>query len=247
MSLQNRNSLKTFFKKGQLPSETSFVDLIDSMINKVDDGMSKTLDDGLMLSPIGGSRKLISFYKSIEEKSPAWNIAISQGDGHLNFNNHVGDSVLTLTNSGKIGVNNNNPSVELDINGSVAMNGRIGNAYQGKIPGDGKWHQVLTDLNGCHAFEVVAGIGKKKTGRYALIHATALSAFGKSKSKIDIRQAYYGVRSNRIELKWTGTTYSFNLEMRTRNTYDGDFFIQYFISKLWFDPFMDGSVGEDRR
>jgi hypothetical protein len=245
MSLQNRNSLKNFFKKGQLPSESHFLDLIDSMINKVDDGMSKNMDDGLMLSPIGGSKKLISFYKSIEEKSPAWSLEINQGDGNLNINNHIGDSVLTLTNSGKVGINNNVPGHELDVNGSVSMGGRIGNAYKGKVLGDGKWHQILTDINGCHALEIVAGIGKKKTGRYALVHAFALSAFGKSKSKIDIRQAYYGVRSNRIEFRWTGTTYSFNLEMRTRNTYDGEFYIQYFISKLWFDHFMDNSVGLD--
>jgi hypothetical protein len=242
MSLQNRNSLKNFFKKGQLPSEGNFFDLIDSMTNKVDDGMSKTMEDGLMLSPIGSSQKLISFYKSIEEKSPAWSIEIGQGDGNLHINNHVGDSVITLANSGKVGINNNNPSFELDVNGAIAMQGRLGNAHKGKVPGDGKWHQILTDLNGCHVFEIVAGIGKKKTGRYAVVHAFALSAFGKSKSKIDIRQAYYGVRSNRIEFRWTGTTYSFNLEVRTRNTYDGDFFIQYFISKLWFDQFMDDSV-----
>jgi frataxin-like iron-binding protein CyaY len=128
MSLQNRNSLKNFFKKGQLPSESHFLDLIDSMINKVDDGMSKNMDDGLMLSPIGGSQKLISFYKSIEEKSPAWSLEINQGDASLNINNHVGDSILTLTNSGKVGINNNNPAHELDVNGSVSMAGRIGNA-----------------------------------------------------------------------------------------------------------------------
>src|SRR6478609_9135435 len=132
MSLQNRNSLKSFFKKGQLPSEGNFFDLIDSMINKVDDGMAKTLDDGLMLSPIGGSKKLISFYKSIEEKSPAWGLEIDQGNGNLS-------------------INNPSPEFELDVNGAVAMSGRQGNAYKGKILGDGNWHPVLTELNGCHA------------------------------------------------------------------------------------------------
>lgn len=244
MSLQNRNSLKTYFKKGQLPSETSFTDLIDSMINKVDDGMSKTMEEGLMLSPIGGSPRLLSFYKRIEEKSPAWSIEINQGNGNLNFNNHVGDSVLTITNSGRVGINNPDPSAELDVNGSIGMGGRIGTGYKGKVLADGKWHTVIEDLNGCHAFEIVAGVGKKKTGRYALIHAIALSTFGKSKNKIDLRQAYYGVRSNRIELRWTGTTYSYNLEMRTRNTYDGDFYIQYFISKLWYDTFMDNCLSQ---
>jgi len=244
MSLQNRSSLKNYFKKGQLPSETSFFDLIDSMINKVDDGMAKTMEDGLKLSPIGGSPKLISFYKKIEEKNPAWSIQVEKSDGNLNFNNHLGDSILSLSNAGKVGINTNTPSSALDVNGVASMHGRLGTAYKGKILADGNWHPVLSELNGCHALEILAGVGKKKTGRYALIHATTLSTFGKSKNKIDIKQAYYGVRSNRIELRWTGTTYNYNLEMRTRNSYEGDFFIQYFISKLWFDTYMDACLGQ---
>ncbi|MCU0429385.1 MAG: adhesin [Cytophagaceae bacterium] len=244
MPLQNRNTLKGFFKKGQLPAETHFFDMIDSMINKVDDGMSKTLEDGLMLSPIGSSKKLASFYKSIEDKNPAWSMEVNNSDGNLSFNNHVGDPVVTLSNQGKVGINNNNPSVELDVNGVVSLQGRIGNRYTGRVPGDGKWHTILKELNGCHALEIVAGIGKKKTGRYAMLHAFAMSTYGKSKNKIDTRQAYYGVRSNRIELRWTGTTYNFNLEMRTRGNYEGDYFVQYFISDLWFDQFMDNSYGK---
>ncbi len=242
MPIQNRNTLKSFFKKGQLPSESHFYDLIDSLINKVDDGMAKTLDDGLMLSPIGSSKKLISFYKSIEDKNPAWSLEINSGDGNLNINNHVGDSILTLTNSGKVGVNNSTPQQALDVKGNIAMSGRIGNKYTGKVLGDGNWHPILTELNGCHSLEIVAGIGKKKTGRYAMLHAFALSTFGKSKNKIDVRQAYYGVRSNKIELRWTGTTYNYNLEIRTRNTYDGEYYIQYYIADLWLDTFMDQSL-----
>jgi hypothetical protein len=242
MAVQNRNTLKGFFQKGQLPSEGHFNDFIDSVINKVDDGMSKTIEDGLMLSPIGTSRKLISFYRSIEEKSPAWNIDINSGDGTLNFNNHVGDSVISLKNDGNVGINQPSPEHTLDVNGMVAMKGRTGTYQQGKVLADGNWHPVLTELNGCFAFEVVAGIGKKKTGKYALIHALALSTFGKSKNRIRINQAYYGVRCNKIELRWTGDTYNFNLEMRTRCSYGGDYYVKYYISSLWSDHFMDGSI-----
>lgn len=239
MSIQNRNTLKEFFKKGQLPSETHFNDLIDSLINKVDDGLSKTIEDGLMLSPIGSAQKLISFYKSIEEKNPAWSFDINRGEGDLSLNNHLGDTLITFTNKGNIGINNNNPQQALDIRGNIICSGRLGNKYTGKVLGDGKWHKILTALNGCHALEIVAGIGKKKTGRYALLHAFALSTFGKSNNKIDVRQAYYGIRSNKLELKWSGSTYDFNLEIRTRNSYDGDYYIHYFISDLWFDTFIE--------
>lgn len=241
MPIQNRKSLKNFFKKGELPSQRSFDDLIDSMINKVDDGMSKTIEDGLMLSPIGASQKLTSFYKSIEEKNAAWTLDINSSDGMISYNNFIGDSVLALKQDGKVGINNDNPEQELDVNGVVAMHGRFGSKYVGKIPADGNWHPVLTELNGCHALEIMAGVGKKKTGRYALVHAIAMSTFGKSKNRIHKRQAYYGMRNNRIELRWKGTTYDYTLEMRTRRSYEGSYFVNYHICDLWFDTYMDRS------
>ena len=242
MSLQNRATLKGFFRKGQMPSEGNFNDLIESMVNKVDDGMSKTIEDGLMLSPIGTSQKLISFYKSIEDKNPSWSIDIDSGTANLNINNQRGDSVLSLKNEGKVGINNAQPDYELDVKGAVGMTGRVGTFHTGKILADGKWHPVLTELNGCHALEVVAGIGKKKTGKYALIHAFALSTFGKSKNKIKMTESYYGVRCNRLKLRWTGSTYNYNLEMKSRCSYGDEYYINYYIGSLWFDQFMDGSM-----
>ncbi|MEM9982623.1 MAG: adhesin [Bacteroidota bacterium] len=245
MSIQNRDSLKNYFRKGQIPSERHFKDLIDSMINKVDDGMSKTLDDGLVLSPIGSSKKLISFYKSIEDKNPAWSFQIDSGDASLDINNHLGDAIMSFKSDGKIGISTRQPRYELDVNGTFATKNRMGTFHQGKIFADGKWHPVLEGLNGCYGLEVVAGIGKKKTGKYALIHAFTFSTFGKSKNKIKVNQAYYGVRCNKIELRWTGNTYNYNLEMRTRCSYGGNYFVKYHITNLWLDHFMDNSLDEE--
>ncbi len=245
MPIQNRKSLKDYFKKGQLPSEGHFHDLIDSTINKVDDGMSKTMDDGLMLSPIGESRKLISFYKSIEDKSPVWRMEVDENDADLKFTNKLGDSVLTAREDGKLGVNKESPDYAVDVEGDVAMSGRTGNAYRGKIPADGKWHKIVSGLNGCEMFEVIAGVGKKKTGKYALIHAIATSTFGKSKNKIKITQGYYGVRGNKIKLRWTGSTYKYNLEMKTRHNYGENTAVNFNIQRLWQDTFMDNCTLED--
>jgi len=244
MPIQNRKSLKGYFKKGQLPTEGHFHDLIDSSINKVDDGMSKTMEDGLMLSPIGESRKLISFFKNIEDKSPVWKIEVDENNADLEITNKLGDVIVNVSEDGKVGINNENPEANLDVNGVVAMSGRGGNAYKGKIPADGKWHKIVTDLNGCHMFEVIAGVGKKKTGKYAMLHAIAISAFGKSKNKISITQARYGVRGNNMKLRWTGGTYKFNLELKTRYNYGEGVAVNYNIQKLWHDTFMDDCVLE---
>lgn len=243
MPLQSRNTLKNFFRKGQMPSEGHFIDLIESMLNKVDDGMSKTIDDGLMLSPIGVSKKLMSFFKRIEDKNPAWSLEIDSGNANMSINNHQGESIFTLQNDGKIGINNPQPQYELDVNGFAGLKGRKGTYEQGKIPADGKWHKLFAEeLKGCNALEIVAGVGKQRTGKYALIHAFALSTFGKSRSKIHLHQGYYGVRCNKLELRWVGDTYNYNIEMRTRCSYGGEIFIKYYISSLWDDHSMNESV-----
>lgn len=245
MALQNRETLKSYFRRGQLPTEGNFHDLIDSLINKVDDGMSKTVDDGLMLSPIGESKKLISFYKSIEDKSPEWRIEIFEGESNLCFSNRMGDTVGAFNERGRLGINTEEPKYELDVNGVIGQKGRMGTAFNGKIPADGNWHKIASNLNGCFMFEVVAGVGKKKTGKYALLHATAISTYGKSKNRIKKVQAHYSVRSNRLEIKWTGTTYDFNLELRTRSNYGDNIAVCYHVQNLWHDPFMDQCLIEE--
>jgi len=242
MPLQNRDSLKSYFRKGQLPSEGNFHDLIDSAINKVDDGMSKTMEEGLILAPIGDSRKLLSFYKNIEDKSPVWKAEVNDLNSDLVLANKVGDCVLGLSDEGKVSINKESADYALDINGAAAFKTRIGNAYKGKVPADGKWHKVIEGLNGCHMLEIVAGAGKKKTGKYALLHALGVSTYGKSKNRIKRTQAYYGIRANRIRLRWTGTTYDFNLEIKTRSNYGENMAICYHIQELWDDPFMDSCV-----
>jgi hypothetical protein len=244
MASQNRDTLKSFFRKGSLPTEGHFADLIDSSLNKVEDGISKTPEDGLRLLPFGTSSRLTSFYKSIEDKNPTWSMDIESGTANLNFNSPQAGTVLSLNGEGRVGILNPNPEHTLDVNGFVGMHGRLGTLKVGRVPGDGQWHPAIGGLTGCHLFEVVAGIGKKKTGKYCLIHAIAGSTFGKSKSDISMLRAYYGVRCNQIQLRWTGTTYDYTLEIRTRCDYGGNYFIQYYISELWPDPEMDGSAGE---
>jgi len=244
MAIQDRNTLKGFFRSGQMPTETNFRDMIDSTVNKVDDGLSKNEDDGLMLSPSGSSQKLISFYRNIQDKSSVWSINLDKGSSHLNFANYLGEPVLSLTSEGNVGIGNDNPEFPLDVAGVVGMQGRIGTYLQGKIPANGVWHTVADNLNGVYAFEVTAGVGKKKTGKYALAHAIALATYGDSSSRIHIRQALYGSRRNRIQLRWQGDTFNFRLEMRTRTDYEGEFFVQYYISQLWTDRFMDTSTDD---
>ena len=63
----DRATLRGIFGEGMRPSANNFGSLIDSMVNKVDDRISKSPEDGLMLAPEGmESDRVISFFDDIQ-------------------------------------------------------------------------------------------------------------------------------------------------------------------------------------
>lgn len=240
----NRESLKAIFSNGNRPNENSFGSLIDSMVNKVDDGISKSLKDGLILSPEGGeSDRLVSFYEKIQDDIPQWSIEMTQEQPEgLGINEPItqekAETRLFFKKGGNIGVNTVEPRTALEVNGILGVHSRVGTYQLSTIPADGKWHNILSGLNGCTAFEIMAQVGKEKKGKYALLHAQALSTFGKSRSKIATTQAHYGWWWNKIALRWRGSTYDYSLQMRTRSNYGKGQEIKYYITKLWDNQIM---------
>lgn len=237
----NRNSLKALFSAGSRPGESNFSSLIDSTVNIVDDGISKNLDDGLILSPEGNeSERLISFYKNIQDEQPQWSIELNnENQNGLGFVEPVpgkteeANTRMFLQQGGKIGVGTVVPKTNFEVVGTLGMQSRVGTYKLATVPADGKWHTIIPDLNGCHAFEIVAQVGKQKSGKYALLHAIAMSTFGKSKSKIKTTQAHYGWWWNKIALRWTGSTYNFSLQMKSRSSYGNQQEIKFHITELW--------------
>lgn len=249
--LFNRESLKAFFKKGQSPSELHFSYLIESMINKLDDGFSKNEEDGFQLSPIGDADTVLSIFKEQTDTSPSWQINLKEDSRKqgLSFD-HVDldesgrekpGSVLFLSNDGKVGIGTEMPRVQLEIAGTTGIHTRIGAYAIRSVPGDGKWHPVLSGLDGIQAFEVMAQIkGPAGRGKYAMTHGIALCAFGGSKRKIRQTRTYFGWFWNRIEFRWSGDTHQYNLDVRTRSHYGlqpdkQPFPITCHITRLWDD------------
>jgi hypothetical protein len=241
MPKKNRSTLKNYFKKGCLPSEAQFGDLVDSTLNIIDEGFDKTPESGLKITQIGEDSRLLSFYRHIDIKSPIWSITIDTAKKHLLFNSEDDKSILALDPAGRVGINKQDPEHTLDVEGTLASKGRIGRYKEGAVPADGRWHPIIEKLDGCRAYEIMAGVGKKKSGKYALLHAFALSAFN-ANNHIDYHQAHYQSRCNRIKLRWVGGPHDYALEMRTCSSYGDGIAIRYAITELWFDYFMEGSA-----
>jgi hypothetical protein len=247
MAMKDRNTLKHYFKKGDIPSQAEFENLIDSGINMIDDGFSKTSKDGLMISGVGGTENLLSFYDEIQDETAQWVISINKkGIVNQDMNNLQIKSpenkipLLTINKKGKIGINESKPQKELDVNGWIASKGRIGRySIENTVPANGKWQPITPSLNYCQAFEIVARTGIIGTGKHAIMHAIAVSAYGNSCSSIRKTRSYFNFwKPVKLQLRWTGSAHEYQLEIRCKQNLGNDVLIKYFITQLWSDEEM---------
>ena len=255
MARRNRNTLKHFFREGALPSADEFGDLIDSTVNQKDDGFDRTEQNGLKIASQDVYDSLVSFYRGSVSGDVLWSIGYDDKQDQLLFKRVDPDgkrtTVFALSPDGRVGVNRKDPAFALDVGGAVRSEGRLGTSDADRVAmADGNWHDITDELTGCHALEITAGVGKEKTGRYALMHAIALNTFnpvglfGKflnRRKRIRAQHAYYNARGNRLQLRWAGAGRSYRLQLRTRCDYGETIRIQYHITRLWFDAAMLGS------
>ena len=262
MAKKNRKTLEAKFKNGRMPSENSFADLIDSTLNMIDDGFEKTVEDGFKISQLGDG-KLISFYQNMTTLNPMWFINIDHGTRNLSIGNDFNAHVLTLcsiddtagnekqTPHMGVGINKENPQVALDVAGTIASDGRMGMVGKRSVPADGNWHDITETLTGCHAYEVVAGVGGKDAeGKYALMHAFALNAY-QAKNHITYHQAHFGAKCNCLELRWVSVSsevdFEYKLQLRVASSYGSHIWVKYHTTKLWFDSAMvDSETNPDK-
>lgn len=258
MARRNRDTLRRKFGNGEMPSATAFSELIDSMLNIVDEGFDKTPVDGLKVSQLNQG-KLLSFYQNIDVKSPIWSVQLDGPGGGLAFGNENNPTVLTLRQlpgrqvTQTSGKSDAAADFELDLAGRIVADGRRGRPGSRSVPADGKWHDITDTLTGCNAFEIMAGVGKRGSGKYALMHAYAVMAFN-GKGDIDYRQSHFGSKCNRLQLQWVdapdGAKHNYILQMRVGCPYDTTrdaagadrTWVTYYLTNLWFDPDMQTSA-----
>jgi len=261
MTVRNRDTLRSFFGTGMLPTQDHFADLVDSMLNMSDEGFRKSAENGLEVSTPAGYDTLVSFYRDQSMRTPLWTVAYGGERDLLAFKPGAAAArerdglepappVLALDARGRVGVGTDSPRQALDVAGVVASEGRLGRYAAQGLPqplADGEWHDLTGPLEGCQAFEVIAGAGHAGGGRFALVHAVALNAYNPRPGWLDLfglrrriraQGMWYGRRCDQLDLRWNGSSgrqASYRLQVRTRCNYGEDVAIRASVTRLWFD------------
>jgi hypothetical protein len=233
MPRKNRQTLIESFRRGKKPSQQDFENLIDSMLNILDDGFSKTAETGMGLAPLLEKGTVISVFKELADPKPQWEIAINT-ECCLEIRRCEDDQIVPVL------VLKPDNTVELGIEGSetvvkdvLKMPVREGTLYRGSVLADGNWHDITSGLSGYQALEVTAYAGKKSSGKHALLVATATACFG-ANAKIKKTTSHFGSYGHKIRLRWkkSGGNFQVKLQLKTIFKYDNETTIKYHITGL---------------
>lgn len=220
MAKRNRETLASFFKDGKCPSERNFRDLIDSTVNILDDGFSKTGEEGLMLAPKHDSNTLMSF-STKPGATPSWVFSIND-DEDLSIKEREKEDEKETQEKKKRAALRLNASQTI-ITGDVEIRGiRKGTPIDSKLKqpiADGKWHSITEDLYGIYAMEIVATVcGEKGDGEYAVLVAWATLCYGNH--GIKSIGSHYGFWRHKIKIRWRkGKDKKCSLQVKTRLKY----------------------------
>jgi hypothetical protein len=254
-NILTRADLENLFKDGKIPAEADFKSLIDSMINILDDGFSKTEKNGFEIKLTDQKyQRFISFFKdrndfniffSVEKSEDASCIILKPGMPDEDTESATG---FYFGKNGSLGIGKKAQyPAGIDVNGFAAMKGRMG-TYKPAVQveealADGKWHTIIPHLDHCNGFEIIARVGIVGTGKFAMMHAIALATFGRAKGRIRKTSSHYGFFWNKLTLRWKANdTHDYSLQIKTRSNYGNGAVISYKITQLWDDKLFNEKI-----
>lgn len=231
MAKTNRRTLKEYFGRGKKPDSAQFADLVDSMLNIVDDGFSKSAERGLLLSPLNEEGAVMEVRRNILDGDPAWIVALGkQGELHIRRGTEE-EALVSLHQDGKITLGDRG-KVKIEVNGSIQADSFTGSHLQGQVPANGFWQPIGEMEYGCVGYHIVAACGLKGKGRYAVADVTAMHCFGKH-PRIWSRRSWFGNRFNKIQFRWCRDGLNCGLQVRTRSNYGEDVSVHYRVHSLF--------------
>ena len=260
MPKQNRNTLKSFFSAGALPTSDMFEDLVDSTINLSDDGFEKTESEGFKIANFADYQTLTSYYHETNLEKPAWQLKFDGFNHDLVWGSEGNQLdlknawVLSKKNQRlSVGVGKPNPEFTLDVQGAMRSQerrGGFGRSFQ-TVDANGQWQDATDWLTGGVTLEVVARAQNLSAKRYGMIHAIAMHTPWRRKqdllgklgfrNRIRYTHAYQESMLHKLKLRWLEDKEGYKLQIRSNCKYGDDSRLDFHITRLWSDedPFVD--------
>lgn len=236
---KDRKTLKSYFRKGDVPTEEQFSALIDSVPNISEDGEVKVSpDDGIRLSPKGTSRTVATIYASEPRQDgvpPLWQLVLGEADG-LEIRDGGGNPVLTIDREKNVTV-----AGRLKAAGYLsAGDGKEESPERDtlKIRADGNWHDLPVEAaagtgpEGCRVYRISAFYKNLRDGRYSVCEAAASHSGGR-KRRIRSSCRHWWGWSGHIKVRWRQADGKLYLQVRSKSCNLGAETILCRVERLW--------------
>lgn len=238
---KDRETLKSYFQKGMVPTEEQFAALIDSLHNINDDGyLTSSEDDGLILSPAGKGRGLASLYNrhpSSPDARPLWRISLKDDDS-LVISNSRGEDVMSIGPDGSMTMTKGKDlGSEEDMEEKKAENAQDSVGIV-KVRADGYWHDLPVETaakresEGCRIYRISACWHHPGSAKYGFCEAIASHSDGKRRRVTSRRKHWWGW-SGKIKIRWQVHDRNLYLQIRSRRGRYGDEYISCRTETLW--------------
>lgn len=125
---RSRIELKGFFKKGAIPTEANFADLIDNVVLQREDLVVKAGNDPLTVRATGAEEAVLHFSRVDRELDQvAWQVRLKSSTGRpgLAFNEPTGPRLFLEAATGNLGVGIETPAARLHVVGNAQIAGAL--------------------------------------------------------------------------------------------------------------------------
>lgn len=216
MDRKDRHTLKSYFQKGDVPTEEQFAELIDSVPNIVDDGEAVRTEDGWALYPRKGGKMGVSLHEAVGEPA-AWKLTLTSDKG-LAIKNEAGEALLELKQDKNIVLH---ASVQQEGGGDEPEPDPQDYLV---IEADKKWATLkeITDIKeSSRVYTVMALYRDREFGICKLTRAIAICLNNVEQWVESPRKHWWGW-SGYIRLRWQADRDKTYLQIRsTSNSYSG--------------------------